>query len=210
MSGPRPVLLTGFDPFDGHGVNASWLAVQEVARTWTSPVPLVVERLPVSFARAPQALAEAMARHRPAVVIAAGEAGSRSSVGVERVAVNVIDARIADADGWQPVDEPVLTGGPVGRWSGLPVRACVDAVARTGVPVEISGTAGGYVCNAVFYRLMAEVEQTDVVAGFVHVPRTPGQVGGSGAAMVTPDAALALRTVAEVALGAWRPTPARG
>lgn len=201
MTAVRPVLLTAFEPFDGHQVNASWLAAEQVARTWSADTPLVVELLPVSFARAPAVLAEALARHTPAVVLATGEAGGRARVGVERVAVNVVDATIPDADGWQPVDEPVLPGGPVGHWSGLPVRACVDAVARTGLPVEVSGTAGGYVCNAVFYHLMAAVEGTDVRAGFVHLPRTPAQAG-DGPALVTADSALAVATILATTLAA--------
>ena len=199
-----PVLLTGFAPFDGQQANASWLAVDEVARTWTHPVPLVVERLPVSFSRAADVLAGKVARYRPSVVVATGEAGGRGSVSLERVAVNVVDASIPDADGDQPIDEPIDVGGPVGYLSGLPLRACLAAVGRTGVPAEISGTAGAYVCNTVFYRLMAAVDGTDVLAGFVHVPRTPGQVEAGAPAMVTQDAALAIRTVLDVAIAALR------
>lgn len=195
-----PVLLTGFEPFDGQRVNASWLAVQEVARTWSGPTSLVVERLPVSFETAPRVLLEKVARYRPRLVVAVGEAGGRSAVSLERVAVNVVDASIPDADGHQPVDEPVAAGGPVGYLSGLPLRACLAAVRRTGVPVEISGSAGAYVCNALFYRLMAAVEGEGVVAGFVHVPRAPGQVSQGDPAMVTPDAALALRVVLDIVL----------
>jgi len=120
-------------------------------------------------------------------------------VSLERVAVNVVDASIPDVDGHQPVDEPVEVDGPVGYLSGLPLRACLAAVRRTGVPVEISGSAGAYVCNALFYRLMAAVDGGPA-AGFVHVPRTPGQVGEGDPAMVTPDAALALRVVLDTVL----------
>lgn len=195
-----PVLLTGFAPFDGQRVNASWLAVQEVARTWSGSTSLVVERLPVSFVSAPTVLLEKVERYRPQLVVAVGEAGGRSTVGLERVAVNVADASIPDADGLQPVDEPVVVGGPVGYLSGLPLRACLAAVRRTGVPAEISGSAGAYVCNALFYRLMAAVEGAGVAAGFVHVPRTPAQVREGDPAMVTPDAALALRVVVDTVL----------
>lgn len=200
VGGQAPVLLTGFEPFDGQRVNASWLAVQEVARTWSGPTSLVVERLPVSFDVAPRVLLEKVERYRPQLVVSVGEAGGRGAVSLERVAVNVVDASIPDADGRQPVDEPVEAGGPVAYLSGLPLRACLAAVRRTGVPVEISGTAGAYVCNALFYRLMAALEGTGVPGGFVHVPRTPGQVREGGAAMVTPDAALALRVVLDTVL----------
>ncbi|MCV2394705.1 pyroglutamyl-peptidase I [Actinotalea sp. M2MS4P-6] len=195
-----PVLLTGFEPFDGRPVNASWLAVQEVSRTWSGPVPLVVERLPVSYDRAPRLLADRIDRIRPGLVIATGEAGGRTAVGLERVAVNVADAAIADADGRLAVEERLEPDGPDAYLSALPLRECLAAVRRTGVPVEISASAGGYVCNAVFYRLMAVARESRVAAGFVHVPLTPAQGGGVG--MVTVDAALALRTVVDTVLEA--------
>ncbi|MDO8107660.1 pyroglutamyl-peptidase I [Isoptericola sp. b441] len=194
-----PVLLTGFAPFDGQAMNASWLAVQEVARTWGEDAPLVVERLPVSFERGPDRLLERVERYRPRLVVAVGEAGGRSAVSLERVAVNVLDSAIPDADGRQPVDEPVEPDGPVGRFSGLPLRRCLAAVQRTGVPAEISGTAGAYVCNATFFRLMGAVGP-GTAAGFVHVPRTPAQVEPGAPAMVTVDAALALTAVLRAAL----------
>lgn len=192
-----PVLLTGFAPFDGQRVNASWLAVEEVARTWSGSRPLVVEQLPVSYARGPAELARWVERYRPAVVVATGEAGGRGAVSLERVAVNVADATIPDEDGVLRTEETLDAAGPAAYLSGLPLRACLAAVARTGVPVEISGTAGAFVCNATFYRLMAAVAGSGAVAGFVHVPRTPAQVGAGEPAMVTVDAALALRTVVE-------------
>ena len=108
----RPVLLTGFEPFDGRAVNASWVAVEEVSRTWTGPVPLVVERLPVSFWRAPARVVERLERLSPSVVIAVGEARRSAGVGLERVAVNVADAAIADVDGRLAVEERLDPDGP--------------------------------------------------------------------------------------------------
>lgn len=197
-----PVLLTGFAPFDGQRVNASWLAVQEVARTWADPTPLVVEQLPVSFERSGPALVGLVERYAPRVVVAVGEAGGRGAVGIERVAVNLADATIPDADGAQPVDEALDPAGPTAFWTSLPVRACVAAVARTGVPVEISMSAGTYVCNATYFSLLHALHGTGVRAGFVHVPRTPAQVPAGSPAMVTVDAALAVSAVVGAALPA--------
>lgn len=146
------VLVTGFEPFEGHAVNASWLAVQELVRTWRGPAIEAV-RLPVSFRRAPGLLEEAVARTRPRAVVSVGEAGGADAVLVERVALNVADARIPDEDGDRPVDEPLVPGGPAAWFTALPLRACVDAAERAGVPARVSSSAGTYVCNAVFYRL---------------------------------------------------------
>lgn len=190
------VLLTGFSPFDGQAVNASWEAVDAVRSGWDDgDVELVVRRLPVSFRRARQELRTAVAELAPDVVVGVGEAGGRSAVGLERVAVNLIDARIPDDDGSAPVDVPVIAGGPAAFLSTLPVKACAAAVRSAGVPVEVSMTAGTYVCNATFYALMHLAERTDGLrAGFVHVPRLPVQVT-SGAAL---DLDATVRALVEV------------
>jgi len=193
------VLLTGFEPFDGQPVNASWLAVRAVARAWRGSDLLTAE-LPVSFGRAPQVLWDRLQAVRPDVVVCVGEAGRRSHVGIERLAVNIADAELADNDGARPVDAPVVLGGPVGYLTGLPLRACLAAARATGVPTEISATAGTYVCNATFYALMdALTGMPGVRGGFVHVPRTADQARG-GPSMTSADAARAVAAVVAAAV----------
>lgn len=197
---PRTVLLTGFEAFDGQGVNASWLAVQEVRDGWDRPEGLVTACLPVSFRGARQALRTQVAEHLPDVVLCVGEAG-RPAVSIERVAVNLIDARIPDNDGSAPVDVPVVAGAPVAFFTGLPVKACLVAAQRTGVPVEVSGTAGSYVCNATFYALMHLLgRHPGVVGGFVHVPRAPEQVSSGQPSLPTAATSRALRAVLDETL----------
>ncbi|GIG23357.1 pyrrolidone-carboxylate peptidase [Cellulomonas chitinilytica] len=190
------VLLTGFSPFDGQSVNASWEVVDAVRAAWDDPdVELVVRVLPVSFRRARQELRTAVAELAPDVVVCVGEAGGRSAVGLERVAVNLIDARIPDDDGSAPVDVPVIAGAPSAFFSTLPVKACAVAVRAAGVPVEVCTTAGTYVCNATFYALMHLAERTaGLRAGFVHVPRLPAQVT-SGPALGLDATARALAEI---------------
>lgn len=192
--GDRPVLLTGFEPFDGQVLNASWEVARLVEYRWRRPERLVVQRLPVSFRGARQGLRTAVAEHRPGVVLCLGESGARGTVGIERVALNIIDAPIPDNDGSAPVDVPVVAGAPAAFFSGLPLRACVTAASASGAPVELSSTAGTYVCNATFYALMHLLDRTPGVAGgFVHVPRTPAQVSGDRPAL---DAAVSADAVA--------------
>lgn len=199
-----PVLLTGFEPFDGRDVNASWAAVERVVVGWSDPVELVGLQVPVSFRGARQALRTAVAAHRPRLVVCVGEA-AREVVGVERIAVNVIDARIADNDGSRPVDLPVIAGAPDAYFSTLPLRACVAAAVAAGVPAAISESAGTYVCNATFFALMHLVARGEpaerVRAGFVHVPLAPEGAGALGGAMATATAAQGLEAVVRAALG---------
>jgi pyroglutamyl-peptidase len=195
----RPVLVTGFEPFDRQTSNASWAAVELLAASWMGPPELVTVRLPVSFRGARQALRTAVAEHAPGMVICVGEAGGRSAVGLERVAVNLIDARIPDNDGSAPVDLPVVAGAPAALFSTLPVKACLVAVADVGVPAEVSLSAGTYVCNATFYALMHLLERTpDVRGGLVHVPRTPEQAP-DGPSLPAADVARALEVIVRTA-----------
>jgi pyroglutamyl-peptidase len=113
-------------------------------------------------------------RHRPALVIGFGLAAGRAAVTPERVAINVDDARIPDNAGAQPVDRPVVRGGPAAYWSTLPIKAIVAALTREGIPAAVSQTAGTFVCNHVFYGLMHALARTPGVrGGFVHVPAVP-------------------------------------
>ncbi|MGW7005545.1 pyroglutamyl-peptidase I [Streptomyces sp. NPDC054933] len=172
------VLLTGFEPFDGEHVNPSWRAVSAVAAAPPDDCAVEAVRLPCVFGAALDALRAAVERVDPDVVVCVGQAGGRADLTVERVAVNVDDARIPDNAGRQPVDTPVVAGGPVAYFAALPVKACVAAARAAGVPASVSQTAGTFVCNHVFYGLMHLIatERPSLRGGFVHIPYTPEQV----------------------------------
>ena len=165
------VLLTGFEPFGGDASNPSGGAVRRVAERWTGPEVLITDVLPVTFTGAAQRLRGLISEHAPDVVIAAGLAGNRVSISVERVAVNLADARIPDNDGAQPVDQPSVEGAPTARFATLPVKAIVRDLLAAGIPAEVSHTAGTFVCNHVFFAALDEASaHPDLRAGFIHVP----------------------------------------
>lgn len=167
------VLLTGFEPFDGRADNPSIEAVRAVAQAWAGPEQLIIAELPVAYGRAGEQLAELLATEKPTLVLGVGLAAGRRRLSIERLAVNLCDARIPDNDGHQPGAEPVVPGGPTALWASLPVKAMVAATERADCPAELSMTAGTYVCNAVFYRLARwAAAGQGRRAGFVHVPDT--------------------------------------
>jgi len=168
------VLLTGFEPFGGDPANPSGDAVRAVESTWEGPESLVVDILPVTFAGAAARLRALIDAHRPDLVVATGLAGGRAAVGVERIAVNLVDARIPDNAGAQPVDEPSIAGAPAAAFSTLPVKAIAAAIRAAGIPAEVSHTAGTFVCNHVFFTALDAVS-AGVPAGFLHVPWATGQ-----------------------------------
>ncbi|MDL9981120.1 pyroglutamyl-peptidase I [Microbacterium candidum] len=171
----RTVLLTGFEPFGSDAVNPSGDAVLSVASRWAGPERLVVDVLPVTFAGAASRLADQLAAHDPDIVICVGLAGGRSKVSVERVGINLIDARIPDNSGDQPVDVPSLPGGPAAVFATLPVKAIVRDAADLGIPIESSLSAGSYVCNHVLVHAGAWAADHGRRAGFIHVPWAEGQ-----------------------------------
>ncbi|WLI04838.1 MULTISPECIES: pyroglutamyl-peptidase I [Pseudomonas] len=167
----RTVLLTGFEPFDRDPVNPSWEAARLLDGCMIDEDVMIVAReLPCAFATAGECLVRLIDEWRPVMVIATGLAPGRSEISMERVAININDARIPDNLGEQPVDTAVVVGGPAAYFSTLPIKAMVKAVREAGIAASVSQTAGTFVCNQVFYRLQHVLAGTSVRSGFIHVP----------------------------------------
>jgi pyroglutamyl-peptidase len=164
-------LVTGFDPFGGGRANASLEAVRRLPAR-IGALDVVTAVLPTSYARSIPALKAAIRDARPGIVLCAGEAGERSLLSVEQVALNLQDARIPDNDGAAPADRPVVRGGPAAYFATLPVRKMVAALRAAELPAELSMSAGAFVCNHVFYGLMhlAATTRRNFRGGFLHVP----------------------------------------
>ncbi|HEY5803077.1 MAG TPA: pyroglutamyl-peptidase I [Lysobacter sp.] len=177
MSDRAPtVLLTGFAPFGGEDSNPSWEAVSALDGEQILGHRIVTRCLPVEFGASLQALQQALAEAAPVLAICVGLAGGRAQIALERVAINVDDARIADNAGVQPIDEAVVAGGPAAYFSDLPIKAMLSALRAAGIPAEVSQTAGTYVCNHVFYGLMHALRNVHGVrGGFIHIPYAPAQ-----------------------------------
>jgi pyroglutamyl-peptidase len=179
MMNPPCVLVTGFDPFGGQPVNPSWLAVQALHGTRVAGHIVVGAQLPTVFGESLQVLRALLRQHRPTLVLCTGQAGGRAAISLERVAINVDDARIPDNAGAQPVDTAVVPDAPAAYFSSLPIKAMLLALLREGINAEVSQTAGTFVCNHVFYGLMHELAadpaQRGVRGGLLHVPFLPEQ-----------------------------------
>lgn len=187
-------LVTGFEPFGGENVNASLEAVRRLpARAGAMEIATVV--LPTSYARSLAALEAAIARVEPEIVLCVGQAGERAALCIERVAVNLQDAEIADNDGARPADTPIVAGGPAAYLTTLPVRALIAALRVEGLPAQLSMSAGTFVCNHVFYGLMhlAATGKRRFRAGFLHVPSAPS--------MAPDDVARGIVVVLQAAAG---------
>ncbi|HOB96428.1 MAG TPA: pyroglutamyl-peptidase I [Aquabacterium sp.] len=170
------LLITGFEPFGGETVNPSWEVARALHGRRFGAAQVVAEQLPCVFARSLPALRAALRRHRPQWVVCLGLAGSRSAISLERVGVNLCDARIADNAGVQPAGSPVVAGGPAAYFTRLPVKALVQRLQADGLPAELSLSAGSFVCNQVMYGLLHALRRRpQVPAGFIHLPPLPQQ-----------------------------------
>ena len=185
------ILLTGFEPFDGAETNPSWEAVRLV--------PDVVAgrevhrlRLPVVYGGAAELLCREIALLQPELVISCGVANGRGSVTPELVAINYRHARIADNAGRLCRGEAIIPGGPDALMTRLPIHALIDAVQAAGIPCALSLSAGAYVCNDVYFALLAAREAHGHRGLFIHVPGTD--------AVSAEDAARAIAICAERAL----------
>lgn len=158
---PR-VLLTGFTPFGGERINP---ALEAVKRVRCPEAELRILEVPTVFGDSARLVTAEMDAFRPAVT-------------PERVAINVDDARIPDNAGQQPVDAPIVPGGPAAYFATAPMKDMVQAIQEAGVPSELSNSAGTYVCNHLLYCVLHHAGP-GVRAGFIHVPCIPEQTEGT-------------------------------
>jgi len=171
------ILVTGFEPFGGERTNPSWEICSQLPKT-IGRARIETLQVPCRFRDAIETVAKAIERFQPSHVICIGQAGGRDRLSIERVAINVDDARAPDNGGAQPVDEAIAIGGPAAYFSTLPIKAMARAARGAGVPAEVSNTAGTYVCNHLMYGVLHYIAASRLAtrAGFIHVPYSEAQV----------------------------------
>jgi pyroglutamyl-peptidase len=186
-------LVTGFEPFGGDSLNPALDALHHLPAR-LGDIEIATWTLPTAFGRSLDVLDDAIKATHPDLVLCVGVAGGRAALSLERVAINLDDARIPDNKGRQPIDRPIVPDGPPAYFATLPVKAAAAALREAGLPAIVSNTAGTFVCNHVFYGLMHRAATTrlgshrGLHAGFLHVPYLPTQAARNDGA---PSMALA-------------------
>ena len=165
------ILVTGFEPFGSHRSNPSWDAVEALPEE-IEGVQIVKRKLPVSFRRFSAPLEAAIEEERPDGLICVGLAGGEDKVSVERVGINLMEARIPDNDGFQPFDTPIRPDGDTAYFSTLPVKRMAKAVESRGIACCVSYSAGTFVCNAALYTglYLSSRRYRFMKCCFIHVP----------------------------------------
>ena len=175
----KKLLITGFQPFDGESVNPALEVAKGLQGKTINGYEVIAREIPVVRFEALKAVQTAIEELQPDVVITIGQAGGRPDITVERIGINIDDFRIPDNKGNQPIDEPVVTGGPVAYWATLPIKKMVANVKAQGIPASVSNSAGTYVCNHLLYGLLHYLttqDKTAIPAGFIHIPYLPEQM----------------------------------
>lgn len=173
----KKVLVTGFDPFGGETVNPALEAIKLLQNRTFNDAEIITKEVPTVFYKSIKTLENYIEEVKPNIVICIGQAGGRSEITVERVAININDARIPDNENNQPIDTPVIVGGPAAYFSNIPIKLIVQNIKEAGIPASVSQTAGTFVCNHLFYGLahLIATKYTDIVGGFIHIPYLPEQ-----------------------------------
>lgn len=172
----KKILLTGFEPFGGETINPALETIKKLPAK-IEGVSIICRAIPTVFHKSGQVLTKIIEEVKPDVIILIGQAGGRAAISLERVALNIDDARIPDNEGNQPIDEPILRNGPSAYFTNLPIKRLVYAMNEAGIPAQISNTAGTFVCNHLMYYLLAYIDQQQlpILGGFMHVPYLPTQ-----------------------------------
>lgn len=170
------ILLTAFDPFGTDAQNAAEEAVKLVPERIGSAV-IVKKTIPTVFFESLDVLRQTIEGEKPDAVLCIGQAAGRSTLTVERVAINLIDADIPDNKGVSPCDTPILQDGQNAYFSNLPIKEMVTYIRAAGIPANISNSAGTFVCNQLMYGLLALVDREfpTLKGGFLHVPLSSKQ-----------------------------------
>ena len=194
------ILLTGFEPYWDYPENSSWEVACGVAARGMKGVELAVELMPVCFSSVAQVLRAAVRKHTPDIVIMLGQSGGSDRVKLERVALNMMDARITDNDGYTPDEEVIYSDTPPALFTCMPIKRLRAAIEELGIAVKISNSCGLYVCNRLYYEaLMLCCENPSLKALFVHLPFYEGQPSAkpNKPTMSLDDMVKAIQTIIE-------------
>lgn len=171
------ILLTGFEPFGNIDSNSSWEVTSKIACHHFEEHTVCVEQLPVSFNRVGDVLSKAIHSHRPDFVLMLGQSGGAEKIKLERVALNMMDAKKADNDGFMPFELPIDKDGENAYFTNVPLKEILEEIEKAEIPSMISNSCGLFVCNCTYYKALSYCIDKGIKCLFVHLPYYDGQNG---------------------------------
>ena len=193
------VLITGFEPYWDYPVNSSWVVAEKVATRGAVGIDIVIEQVPVSFSRVHVALREAVEKHSPNMLIMLGQSGGSDKVKLERVALNMMDSKLPDNDGYIPNEEPINIETPTALFTNTPIKSLRAAIEEQGISIKISNSCGLYVCNRLYYEALMLCKKYHMKSIFIHLPFYEGQPSAKPNKPTMPlnDMVKAIQTIIE-------------
>ncbi len=171
----KRMLLTGFAPFHGEVINSSEKLVRTIAEN-SDYAWLDTLILPVSFKKAPEILFQSLSVQDYDTVLMLGQSGGRQKISLERVALNWVETYLSDETGYKPKPGVIDSAAEKAFFSTWPLHDIEQVLLNQKIPVEISFSAGSYVCNYLYFKVTAELFLMNKSCLFVHVPYLPEQI----------------------------------
>ena len=200
------ILVTGFEPFGGEAVNASWEAARRLDGWREGEWVAAARMLPCAYEASVAEFVRAFESLRPDAVMMTGQAARRSVICVERIARNRDGAPASDNRGVSRNGAASVVGAPEMLEATAPVADVARALRDVGFSARISTNAGGYVCNHLYFGALHYLRGASprTPAVFLHLPATPEQTPPRASArrLASEDAARALKAAARALAGA--------
>lgn len=168
------ILVTAFDPFGNDNINPSELAIKKLPNTINN-AQIIKQILPTIFKDSSIILEDVIKNTQPNIIINVGQAGGSNKISIERVAINIDDARIEDNSGSKPIDTTIRLDGDNAYFSTLPIKAILKSLQENNISSEISNSAGTFVCNHIMYESLYLTKNSNTHSGFIHIPYIPEQ-----------------------------------
>ena len=165
------ILITGFGPFLDNAENISQKMLQFLKEDpGLSHLDISTQELPVEFSRAFEVFQNCQQKCNPDLVFQLGLAAGRTRIGLEKVGLNWVETRLPDNAGVMPVTGEIFKNEPLALRCQMP---WTEYMLKNPCPeVELSFSAGAYVCNDLFYRSLREESRLNNIylVGFIHLP----------------------------------------
>ena len=173
-------LITGFDAFANEPFNPTQAIVESLPQRLNfkgDDVQIIVEGLvlptcgELAWERLKHSL-EHLPKQCKSVVVLTGLASFRSTIGIERFALNIRDYRIKDNAGHLIMDEKIDPSGAEALRTTVDLEDLVKRMRRTGQIAEVSNYCGTFVCNEIYYQALSFQNERLVPHAlvFLHLP----------------------------------------
>ncbi|HEV2250924.1 MAG TPA: hypothetical protein VGT60_10515 [Candidatus Limnocylindria bacterium] len=178
------ILLTGFEPFAGRGVNPSWEAAQQLQGATAGPARIDALRLPVVWQASVATIARELGREPADGLVIGGLSFGRPAISVEAIAHAIGDVPWQADNADRALSAERSDGdaaGPDALLATAPVRAIAQAVNAAGIPALVSWDGGAYVSNATLYGALRYAKERGLrlPTTYLHVPGTPEMTTGT-------------------------------